>query len=182
MCMYTCSNCNKQFKTTQHLNQHKNRKKSCVNASNTSCCDVDSNNSNLDISNEISRLRKSLQYFEELEAHKNKLEAENARLMSQINIINSAIQAADLPVCKIKKTDKDRIESKKSTMESIFQDEFAIAENFKNFHFKQIASNSKIDDENKNDETFDNNCVGTSSEIAVSHSDKIKVRERRKKI
>lgn len=181
MCMYTCSNCNKQFKTTQHLNQHKNRKKSCVNASNASCCDVDSNNSNSDVSNEISRLRKSLQYFEELEAQKNKLEAENARLMSQINIINSAIQVADLPVCKIKKTDKDRIESNKtivSTIKSIFDDELdSITDDFINF--KQIASNTKIDDENKNDETFDN----TSSEIASSHSDnKIKGKGRRKKL
>lgn len=40
MLMHSCNICNKQFKTTQHLNQHKNRKKSCVpnvdNASNNS--------------------------------------------------------------------------------------------------------------------------------------------------
>lgn len=30
MSKFTCNNCNKCFKTTQHLNQHKNRKKPCV--------------------------------------------------------------------------------------------------------------------------------------------------------
>lgn len=28
--MYICNKCGKEFKTTQHLNQHNNRKKSCV--------------------------------------------------------------------------------------------------------------------------------------------------------
>ena len=30
MAMYICKKCGKEFKTTQHLNQHINRKKSCV--------------------------------------------------------------------------------------------------------------------------------------------------------
>lgn len=30
MAMYICNKCGKEFKTTQHLNQHLNRKKSCV--------------------------------------------------------------------------------------------------------------------------------------------------------
>ena len=108
ICMYTCNNCNKQFKTTQHLNHHKNRKKSCNKVIN--------NSDNVDVSNSPSSLvRKSLNrddfinYFEELEAEKNKLEAEknklkteNAILTSQVNLINMAIQIANL---KIKKTD-----------------------------------------------------------------------------
>lgn len=49
MAMYICSKCGKEFKTTQHLNQHKNRKKTCV-------PNVGSENSSIDIDASIDNI------------------------------------------------------------------------------------------------------------------------------
>lgn len=115
MVFFNCDICGKTFKTNQHLTQHKNKKKSCINNNkkcNETLTDIINNNiinkktscnekNNLTI-NEILTFLKTYNTIHELIDDKNSLIAnkniidelkeENIKLREQLDIINKVIQ------------------------------------------------------------------------------------------
>lgn len=121
MVMFICDICGKQFKTTQHLNQHKNRKKTCVNVNAGSSNNVilEEGNKSINKYNSIDELilyedksnmtyndvivflntYKNIQEFikdrEFILKNKNEiinLREENAKFKKQLEIINNTIK------------------------------------------------------------------------------------------
>lgn len=119
MVMFICDICKKEFKTNQHLNQHKNRKKACVNdnaCSNIIMLDDDKNINGCNINDlildddkmtmsydmkpndilsflktykSIQDLIKDKNELNELKKEKEKLREENEKFKKQLEVINN---------------------------------------------------------------------------------------------
>ena len=114
MSMYTCVTCKKEFKTTQHLEQHKNRKKICIvmpdsiNASLTDTIPLLKNNdlSSNDIMKFISTyntfqdLIKDKELVEEYKKTIMQLKKENTMLKHQLHLINKVIKNSTETIIK----------------------------------------------------------------------------------
>lgn len=110
MVFFNCDICNKSFKTNQHLTQHKNKKKSCIN--NNKKCDetltdiinkkTSCNEKNNLTINDVLTFLKTYNTIHELIDDKNsiiaykneinELKEENIKLREQLEIINKLIQ------------------------------------------------------------------------------------------
>lgn len=111
---FSCPLCNKQFKTTQHLNQHKNRKKSCsLSITNTqNSVIVDLPKKELNNNNEIFNLKLNdiLEVVKSVEDYKTKikyLESENNKLKEQLSIIKNVVQNTNSNMCQFKGTQNE---------------------------------------------------------------------------
>ena len=112
MAMYPCHICKKEFKTTQHLEQHKNRKKLCILSSKNvhlnsivtlpTETNTDVLVSKLKVTDIIQFIKtaedieKLIKEQEMLTFYKNKiinLEQENAKLKKQLSVIKDVIQS-----------------------------------------------------------------------------------------
>lgn len=112
MAMYPCHICKKEFKTTQHLEQHKNRKKLCsLSLKNTHLNGIVTLTTETNTDVLVSKLKvtdiiqfiktaedieKLIKEQEMLTFYKNKiinLEQENAKLKKQLSVIKDVIQS-----------------------------------------------------------------------------------------
>lgn len=111
---FPCPLCNKQFKTTQHLNQHKNRKKSCsLSITNTqNSIIVDLPKKELNDKSEILNLKLNdiLELVKSVQDYKTKikyLESENNKLKEQLSIIKNVVQNTNDNVYQFKGTQNE---------------------------------------------------------------------------
>lgn len=116
MSMYSCEICKKEFKTTQHLNQHKNRKKTCVNNTNNSLNSTDNlglgginiktNLTVVDVVNFIKTYKNIVEFVEDskkISEYKNiilELKKQNLQLKQQLSAIEKVIQPKNVTVKK----------------------------------------------------------------------------------
>lgn len=116
MSMYSCEICKKEFKTTQHLNQHKNKKKTCVNNTNNSLNSTDNlglgginiktNLTVVDVVNFIKTYKNIVEFVEDskkISEYKNiilELKKQNLQLKQQLSAIEKVIQPKNVTVKK----------------------------------------------------------------------------------